>query len=405
MRSWRDCNSKTRPDEVLMGQWTGRFEGSNVGDLIIDLDYEGDHYEGHAYLFNDDPSIPGAIARLYVEPVAGQFRVTIDRLGVLDPKQPRILQPSEISAAYADFLYPNSANASIVRDDSTMIVEWRTSIETFGRSRLERSIADTPSDLIADARVRCWSDFKAHVSGCRPYKMMFRGQPQPWRLQTSFHRTRRKDLVKFMERDIPALHRLLTAQTRHLFNLSNPAENGAFWNLAQHHGFPTPLLDWTSSPFVGVFFAYRHRQETPRDTSSTVRVFAFDREEWEKQYPQLQSVAFCRPHFSILEALAIENNRAVPQQALASVTNIDDIETYIRKRELESGKTFLTCFDLPYAERFEIMRELSLMGITAGSLLPGLDGTCEALRGRFFHPFGDSVAVPRDIILTPPMSA
>ena len=76
----------------------------------------------------------------------------------------------------------------------------------------------------------------------------------------------------------------------------------------------------------------------------------FDRNAWCTDYNQLQKVAPGRPHFSILEALAIENQRAVPQQALSSVTNVDDIETYIRLRETERAKHYLQVFDLPYAE-------------------------------------------------------
>lgn len=101
-------------------------------------------------------------------------------------------------------------------------------------------------------------------------------------------------------------------------------------------------------------------------------------------YNQLQTVAPGRPHFSILEALAIENQCAVPQQALSSVTNVDDIETYIRLRETERTKLYLQVFDVPYAERESVLRELGIMGITAGSLFPGLDGACEELKARFF---------------------
>jgi len=35
-------------------------------------------------------------------------------------------------------------------------------------------------------------------------------------------------------------------------------------------------------------------------------------------------------------------------------------------------------------ERDHVIRELRLMGITQGSLFPGLDGACEELRERFF---------------------
>jgi len=46
---------------------------------------------------------------------------------------------------------------------------------------------------------------------------------------------------------------------------------------------------------------------------------------------------------------------------------------------------FLQIIDLPLKERPLVMKELGGMGITAGSLFPGLDGTCEELRERPFQ--------------------
>lgn len=74
----------------------------------------------------------------------------------------------------------------------------------------------------------------------------------------------------------------------------------------------------------------------------------------------------------------------IPQQALSAITNIDDIETYMQKVEQRLDKRIIQAIDIPCSERDIAMQELRLMGITAGSLFPGLDGACEELRERFF---------------------
>ena len=113
----------------------------------------------------------------------------------------------------------------------------------------------------------------------------------------------------------------------------------------------------------------------------------FDKSGWESTFAPILSIAHARPHFSLLEPLSIENLRALPQQSVSSVTNMDDVESHIQACETIQGQKFLYAVDLPFSERRNVMQELSLMGITAGSLFPGLDGACEELRGRFFHPF------------------
>ena len=50
-----------------------------------------------------------------------------------------------------------------------------------------------------------------------------------------------------------------------------------------------------------------------------------------------------------------------------------------------SGKNSPANFRVPISERKTVVHELGYMGITAGSLFPGLDGACEELRERNFE--------------------
>jgi hypothetical protein len=73
-----------------------------------------------------------------------------------------------------------------------------------------------------------------------------------------------------------------------------------------------------------------------------------------------------------------------PQQALLTISNVDDIEGYVAEREEARGKTYLGAIDLPAFERAQVMTELRMMGITAGSMFPGIEGVCEQLREQNF---------------------
>ena len=89
-------------------------------------------------------------------------------------------------------------------------------------------------------------------------------------------------------------------------------------------------------------------------------------------------------NFSILEFNAVENERMIPQQGASTVTNVDDIESFVRLAEQKHGTSYLRAIDLPKQDRRRVMQELSYMGITAGSLFPGLDGACQELKERNF---------------------
>jgi hypothetical protein len=372
---------------AMNGQWIGQYTGTNLGNVMINLDDLGSHFRGVAYLTDSNTTLPGIGASFRTRNRNANFELRTDAIWAIHPATGDSAIWEDVAKLYPEGVrIPRSADVTGQWDERSLKLAWQTDVGTSGSCELPRSRAGEPSDLIA--RQMGWAEFKHYAASILGKRHLFRGQEQPWRLRTTFHRTGRADIVRFMHEDIQILHRRLSARTRHIFNLGIPDENGAFWNLVQHHGYPTPLLDWTYSPYVAAFFAYRRisRSEAAKaDPSRRVRVFVLD-QRWRTEIGQV--LYFDRPfrHFSVAEFIAIENERMIPQQSVSVITNADDIETYLQEMELKHGhgEPYLTAIDLPVSERVEVLCELGYMGVTAGSLFPGLDGACEELKEKNF---------------------
>lgn len=367
----------------LNGQWLGSFGGTTPGQLVLNVDELESSYEAVAFLFNRDPALPATAAEFSIPTKSRAFEVSTRVILALDPKNLEVIPLEQIQQRFGSFSKHADIKGKLESD--ILDLTWNTDIGITGNCTLDRSKAGEASEIQAEQMD--WDDYKDFVAGMRAERPIFRGQKEPLRLRTSYHRLGRAEMTRFVNGDLPLLYRKLSARTRHIFNIKDPDENGSFLNLVQHHGYPTPLLDWTYSPYVAAFFAYRgtsNRMADSDDGDRKVRIFIFDAEKWNRTFEVCMKLIFPKLHITIAEFTAIENERLIPQQAVTMVTNIDDIETYIRKREKDSGETFLRAVDLPLSERRKVMRELNYMGITAGSMFPGLDGACEDLKERNF---------------------
>lgn len=227
--------------------------------------------------------------------------------------------------------------------------------------------------------------FKREVFKPDYQNRLFRGQSKPWPLQTSFHRSHRSDLNRYINEDTTELYRRLSGELLPVrIDRNNPFENASFIALAQHHGFPTPTIDWSKSPFVATYFALQDSLKAREKQPTDIRVFCLDYHALPQDIRSAQSFTLTRPHLTGINALPMANRRLLPQQGILTSTNLRDIESFLIYLEQREQKSFLTAFDIQILDAAAVMRELRMMGVTASALFPGLDGICEDMRSEFF---------------------
>lgn len=232
-----------------------------------------------------------------------------------------------------------------------------------------------------------WLDFKIWADKVRVSHrcIAFRGHgSKEFKLETTLSRVGRTRLDRYCATELVLFKELLEASVDMRFDLGNKEDYATVLGLAQHHGLPTPLLDWTSSPYVAAFFAFSDAIDMAqsRKDATHVRVFALTEDFINVTSPKAITVSALHPYVCSLAIPARKNARLLAQQGRFLVTNSSNVEAFIKYKETERSTTYLYAADIPIEEAPQALEDLAFMGLTAATMFPGLDGIGKMIRHR-----------------------
>jgi hypothetical protein len=258
-----------------------------------------------------------------------------------------------------------------------------------------------------DFRVNTWEDFEAEfrkieeTNRSNSAGVWYRGQSNScWQLDTTLERRAggpvaaeayfqmmrrvKPEIETYTERswkmpDLPELEGLARNYDKFSQLLLFGQLPYDYMAYLRHHGFPSPLLDWTGSPYIAAYFAFANAH-----TSDSVAVYAFV----ERTSP-MKIGGSDRPNISVVGPYIRTHKRHYLQRSRYTICTQHDLSSgwqFVPHQKVfdlgEAQRDVLWKIVIPASERTKVLSLLDRFNLNAYSLFGSEESLMETLAMR-----------------------
>ena len=237
--------------------------------------------------------------------------------------------------------------------------------------------------------VKYTSDFKANNETLgNNAELLFRGQgvdkpllPKIARLNLRINKDRiaktEKLILKEFERGILPLSEF------------RPENNWDLLALAQHHGLPTRLLDWTYNALAAMWFAVQSepkKDDKGKLMNGVVWILAADVDDFRTNTDKTDPLS---NKITKIFRSTVVSRRISAQSGVFTVHKVNDSGKMFQFETVSNFKNKLTKLIIPHENFANIRSELNILGVNHFTIFPDLDGFCQHLTWRFAKKYDE----------------
>ncbi len=226
------------------------------------------------------------------------------------------------------------------------------------------------------------------TSGLVDYPL-FRGHGSAkWHLKTTLERIKDEQVsLREYHYILKIVHKAVESCTGKRWDLDTETDLGSFVLPAyefmaylRHNGFPSPLLDWTRSPYIAAYFAFTDTT-CKKNSEDYVSIFVY-RESCG------HGKGWCggKPYIRALGPTIVTDAKHFLQQSQYSIcVKEQNSEVFFANHEEvepEEDQDVLLKYDIPFSEQKKALEKLDLINITAYSLFTSERSLMETLALR-----------------------